>query len=288
MASALHDARSVNVVYPWAPVGYPTYQTGIFGRYQVKEVPAGMFSPGYYVPRDKGQKGYSIHRKRFGKFPKEACLSVTRMQCQMYMPHVQAAMGTVVVVGLGTGLFLANIINKPEVMSVIVIERDREIINLFDSIARPEEWPGGQKLTIVSADAYKASKIFIPEEAFGADYLFVDVWDHLFPATAVSDTAALYDLFKPRSISWWTQEGAFFDWCRLHQKQATKIAANEAYRAWAHAIRLPLIGQEEPQMGSLSMAAAMVQLGGAMQIKDPRAAGEMNMRALRMLGVMGG
>lgn len=52
---------------------------------------------------------------------------------ELYVPVVEAAHGDVLLLGFGMGFMLLPIMNKPEVTSVTVVEREQEILDLCAS-----------------------------------------------------------------------------------------------------------------------------------------------------------
>jgi hypothetical protein len=66
--------------------------------------------------------------------------------------------GHVVIAGLGMGLALYNALLRPAVRRVTVIERDPEMIALFEEI-RGSEWPVPERFAIELADALGACEI---------------------------------------------------------------------------------------------------------------------------------
>ena len=83
------------------------------------------------------------------------------------------ANGQVVAMGLGLGYFAFRASEKPEVARVTVVERDPDVIALFQEELLPQ-FPNGEKITVVQDDAFTFAEKRLPD--FGADFVFVDLW----------------------------------------------------------------------------------------------------------------
>lgn len=67
---------------------------------------------------------------------------------ELYAPVVEAARGDVLLFGFGLGFMLLPIMNKPEVTSVTVVEREQEVLDLCASQLKLND-----KVRIILADA---------------------------------------------------------------------------------------------------------------------------------------
>lgn len=67
---------------------------------------------------------------------------------ELYAPVVEAACGDVLLFGFGLGFVLLPIMNKPEVTSVTVVEREQEVLDLCASQLKLND-----KVRIILADA---------------------------------------------------------------------------------------------------------------------------------------
>lgn len=54
-------------------------------------------------------------------------MSITPMELESHITHVLEATGDVLVGGLGMGYYITQIVSKPDVKSVVVIEKDMEV-----------------------------------------------------------------------------------------------------------------------------------------------------------------
>ena len=62
---------------------------------------------------------------------------------------------------------------KPSVESVTVVERSRDVIELFKKFILPQ-FPRADKVKVVHADAFKYAEKTAPKEKF--DYIYADTW----------------------------------------------------------------------------------------------------------------
>ena len=86
---------------------------------------------------------------------------------------VQKARGKVLTYGLGLGYFAFMASLKPEVKSITVVERDENVIKLFETILLPK-FPHREKINIVCADAFDYAANVAPNGSY--DYVFADIW----------------------------------------------------------------------------------------------------------------
>ena len=84
---------------------------------------------------------------------------------------IQEASGNVITFGLGLGYYAYMISNKEEVKSVTIIEKDENIIELFNRYIYPQ-FKNKEKIKIINEDALK----YINIKPFPYDYAFVDLW----------------------------------------------------------------------------------------------------------------
>ena len=96
---------------------------------------------------------------------------------------IGAAHGKVLTFGLGLGYYAFMVSEKPEVASVTVIERDRDVIRLFSEHILPQ-LPCRDKIEIVCADAFDYAALEMGR--VGYDTVFCDLWHD------ASDGVALY------------------------------------------------------------------------------------------------
>lgn len=83
------------------------------------------------------------------------------------------AHGNVLTFGLGLGYFAFMAARKPDVQSVTVVERDRNVMKLFDEYIRPQ-LPCTDKITVLHDDAFAFAEKRMKDGHY--DFVFADIW----------------------------------------------------------------------------------------------------------------
>lgn len=97
-----------------------------------------------------------------------ACMmSNTPMEIRTNMPILRAATGDVLINGLGLGMVLTEILKKPDVHSVTVIESREDVIKLV-----APTFADDRRVTIIHADAFTWKP---PKDAY-YDAVWHDIW----------------------------------------------------------------------------------------------------------------
>ena len=105
---------------------------------------------------------------------------ITPNEINTMQPIIDEVSGDVVTFGLGLGYFAYMASIKEEVESVTIIERDNDVIKLFENYILPK-FSNKEKIKIINSDAFKFAS-----NMEGYDYAFVDLWHD------VSDGVELY------------------------------------------------------------------------------------------------
>ncbi|MDD6143090.1 MAG: hypothetical protein PUD16_06310 [bacterium] len=99
-------------------------------------------------------------------------MTVTPSEINTMTADIEAAFGKVAVFGLGLGYYAFMVSQKENVSEVVVVERDKEVISLFNEFILPQ-FPNRQKITVLEADAYAFAET-MGEKQF--DCAYVDIW----------------------------------------------------------------------------------------------------------------
>lgn len=110
-------------------------------------------------------------------------MTVTPNEIETMREPIANSHGRVLTLGLGLGYFAFHASEKPDVESVTVVERDREVIDLFKRELLPQ-FPNREKIKIVEADALDYLNRIDLCTRF--DSIFADLWHDQ------SDGLALY------------------------------------------------------------------------------------------------
>jgi len=174
---------------------YEPYEAFIYDDLVVdedfKEVPRiGFFSEEFHFPA-VAQNGHEW-------------MAIKPNEIETMRSPIDTVEGEVVTFGLGLGYFAYMASIKERVRSITVVERDREVIQLFERHILPQ-FRHRDKIEIVSADAFEYAERRMPGKNF--DYAFVDLWHD------ASDGLALYlmmkklERFNPRTkFLYWIEE----------------------------------------------------------------------------------
>ena len=100
-------------------------------------------------------------------------MSLNPNEIETMKPYINKARGNVLVLGLGMGYVPFMLSLKNCVKSVTIVERDQEIINLFNELIYPS-FPNKEKIKIVKGDAVEYTRKAQKEGTY--NYIFADLW----------------------------------------------------------------------------------------------------------------
>lgn len=254
---------------PWPAVKVPSYQEGRKGRWKMDKTKGSM--PGYFTPQPKAGNVWALKRKERGIYL--AWMSITAMELESQMPHIAAATGHTVVMGLGMGVYLYNIIAKPEVERVTVIERDTAVLDIFFKVTNFHDWPGAEKVNIIQADALT----WKPNKGDEVDFLYVDIWKNLADKAAEGDTKKIIANVKPAICGFWTQEFEFVHAMRERGIKVPDITFKNFQDYWAE-YGCRMVGDRDADYMRLCIICVYVQTMASMVLKkDIKAAVTLSM-----------
>ena len=232
----------------------PEYKAISIGKWRCTPTPAGEHILGYWGPHNFVSAGWMYEQRRGKGWLK--WMSLTPMESESHMPHIAAAHGTVVVAGLGMGFVLHNILCKPEVTRVIVLEKDKDVVKLFKRTIRRDHWlPALDKFELRLGDALA----FRPD--FHVDFLYVDLWPCLGEECACSITQTLQCNIQAASVGFWGQEFDFVSWLMAKNlpEPLEDHCTQHHYRAFCEDVGWPLVEQDNPSYPKLALAAVLFQ-----------------------------
>lgn len=114
--------------------------------------------------RDYVPPGNYKYLKRHG----ETIMSNTPSEIQDFIYFVNRAEGRVLVNGLGIGVLLKALLNKPEITHITVIEKSEDVIELVAPTYLKDK-----RVNIICADALE----YFPEKGIKYDFAWHDIWD---------------------------------------------------------------------------------------------------------------
>ena len=97
-------------------------------------------------------------------------MSLNPNEIETMKPFINKAKGDILVLGLGMGYVPFMMALKKEVKSITIIEKDLEIIGLFNSLIYPN-FKNKEKIKIIEDDAINYTK-----KNHHYDYIFADLW----------------------------------------------------------------------------------------------------------------
>lgn len=214
---------------PWPVLQIPEYRELTFGNWRLKKFDL--------IP----QRGYFQDWTGEGEMwalleGEQTWMSSAWYEVDSQAPHVAAAKGHVVVMGAGMGIVLYNMLARPEVQRVTLVEREQLVLDVLEQAAAMSTWLGHEKLHIVRGDAHE----FSPDRP--VDFLYVDIWPTIGEPQNIAEMQAIQKQVQATSVGWWGQEIHFLEWL----KARGETLSLPAYKTWAAEIGLPLIEQENP------------------------------------------
>lgn len=216
---------------PYPILTIPEYQEGQHGEW-VLEHRDGILMRGYFTFLQSASPNYVLRKGE------TVWMSLTPMELESQAHHAIAACGHTVIMGLGMGLLLYNVIQKDSVRQVTVVERDPEIVELLHQIANPQSWTGWDKVKIVIADALE----WKPDEP--VDFLSVDIWSKLGAMSLRSDGQQIQNHVQAQQVALWGQELDFITF--LSEEGYEPPPTLEQYHDYIETIEIPLIESQNP------------------------------------------
>lgn len=163
--------------------------------------------------------GGSMFRMYNGKYVRlhingELMMSDTAMERISNKDFMDNAKGRVLIAWLGLGLIISNIIDKPEVTEVVVIEKYQDVIDLVSpKFANP-------KLKVICADIDE----WRPEKGEKFDTIYFDIWADI-TTDNLSHISKLHNSFKGFKV-----KGGWMDsWMKAYLQ---KLKRNEKNYGW--------------------------------------------------------
>ena len=156
-------------------------KTGRKGKYVLKFIdyaPYQLFAyddikiNGY---KEYSQVGYFDHKFSYLALTEggNIWMSLNPNEIETMKPYINKAKGNVLVLGLGMGYVPFMLSLKNCVKSITIIEKDQEIINLFNELIYPS-FVNKEKIKIIKGDAIEFARKSQKEGTY--DYIFADLW----------------------------------------------------------------------------------------------------------------
>lgn len=159
-----------------------------------------------------------LHRIPCGKFVRllhrgEVVMSDTDMEKRTNANFVRNAHAKVLIGGLGIGLILLAIQDKPEVEKIVVVEKYHEVIELIK-----DQLPLNSKVKIVNADVWE----YEPTERFNTIYM--DIWNYINTDIYQKSMKPLMARYRKYLVSKNEDADRFIDcWCKNEARKGVRI-----------------------------------------------------------------
>lgn len=143
----------------------------------------------------------------------EVVMSDTDMEKRTNANFVRNAHGKVLIGGLGIGLILLAIQDKPEVEKIVVVEKYKEVIELVK-----DRLPINEKVEVVNADVWE----YTPAEIFNTIYM--DIWNYINTDVYRYSMKPLIARYRKFFVPKQEDSNRFIDcWCRKEAKNGVRI-----------------------------------------------------------------
>jgi hypothetical protein len=213
--------------FPWPGLCVPIYRPAALGNWSLKKLKQ-VAQFGYF--QDWQGQG-DIDALYYGE---QTWMSSARDEVDSQAPHVAAAFGHTVLMGAGMGIALFNLLSRPEVTRLTLVERDPLVLELLRQSTDFEAWRGAEKLRIEISDALT----YLPD--LPVDHLYADIWATPGEPGSIPEMQRIQANVRASRVGWWGQELLFLDWL------AGETPTLEKYSTWASELGLPLIERDNP------------------------------------------
>ena len=178
----------------WPRLEVPPYKEASYGEWELKlrdnKNPKSYF--GGKVD-DVDPKINILSKWNHGE-DRKVWMSVSQFELESHMMHVASAHGHVMVAGLGMGMFVYNILQKPEVTRVSIFEIETDVIKLM-SKAGMWDWKGSWKIDMYNHDVLNLHGYAALNKGGGlvepVDFMFVDIWPTIGLNRVIEDVNAV-------------------------------------------------------------------------------------------------
>lgn len=151
---------------------------GVLGDVEILYGEVPNITDGYLYKRRKMLKESPIELQIDGSI----IMSLSVKEVQGTKEAIRKAKGKCGVLGLGLGYYVQEISKKEEVSEIIVYEKNKEVIDLYN-----KNFPGNEKIKIENVDGFTAKR-----EKF--DFFFVDIYSYDLDCKVAQDYEKLMQL----------------------------------------------------------------------------------------------
>lgn len=166
------DPYLQNIVFPVASIGSARFETQSYAPYEAFVCDDFHVQPdGRIIP----QIGFFEHEFTYPTAMENGriWMSVTPQEILTIAPAIERAHGKVLTYGLGLGYFAYMAARLPQVDSVTVVDRNPDIIQVFQQHILPQ-FDDPASVHVVQADAFEYAQQHMAAEQF--DFVYTDLW----------------------------------------------------------------------------------------------------------------
>ena len=164
----------------------------------------------YDTPKDRFQGvmipaiGTIDHRFKFPNIRENGAtwMSITPNEIYTMQKPIEEATGNVLTLGCGMGYFAYMTAIKEDVSHVTIIEKQPEVIELFNTYILPQ-FSCKDKITVIQADAFDYMENLTDGKY---DYCFVDIWKGNTDTVPYLKMKKLCSRFKDTTLSYWIED----------------------------------------------------------------------------------
>lgn len=200
-----------------------TYREGTFGpwRLEIGQLPPLLrgYYNGLHAPKDR----YNPNLQKDGRI----WMSVSPMETESQYPMVQAAYGHVVVMGLGMGMVLYNLLQRAPVVRVTVVEKDPGVLAAFPRFSGCKKWTNWEKATLLLGDA-----LWWADPT--ADVVLADIWPKLGDTRIERHMRVMRrNIPSAKRFMAWSQEFAYVSWGKKVGLEPEALREEETAQRWS-------------------------------------------------------
>ena len=130
-------------------------------------------------------------------------MTITPNEVETMREPIEKCRGRVLTLGLGLGYFAFHASEKSNVERVVVVERSRDVIEIFKTYLLPQ-FPNGDKIEIIEADAFQYMQEKMPRGKF--DYVFADLWHDASDGLEMYHKLKKYEVLSTRTqFDYWIE-----------------------------------------------------------------------------------
>lgn len=246
LATEMSDIEAIRQLYLQSVMVPPAFKIGAkLNGWSLRELIVPDFTRGYC------SKIITLDPyKSVGLFDGESLwMSLMTLEYESLALSYFAAHGHVVIMGLGMGLLLRNVLGKGDVTDVTVIEQDATVVRMLEQFTDIGNWPGVEKFRGVHiADALE----WKPGDEH-VDVVLIDIWRELGHKELRPHTQQIHANVGADSVHAWGQELDYLTWCG---EQGYKPPPTwDQFREYTRDIGVPLFASSSHNYPELAFEA---------------------------------